>query len=136
MPLPKNTIDETHNTYDRLRVLSYAGAAPGGKTLWNCLCRCGKKLRVRGDQLRGGSIVSCGCSRADPAVRRAARLTTDPERRLELARLGGRARAAARKLNCPANGSRIVLISEVDKPNDVPSSNQGQTEGPKTNEKD
>lgn len=36
-----------------------------GRTIWTCVCDCGKKKRVWGGDLRGGKIVSCGCYRKE-----------------------------------------------------------------------
>lgn len=55
------------------------------KAYWPCVCDCGAQKWVRGTKLSEGRIVSCGCWRADPAVRSAARLTIPPERRKQLA---------------------------------------------------
>jgi hypothetical protein len=53
------------------------GAEPemrGGHACWPVICsKCGTKKWVRGTKLQAGSTVSCGCERADPDVRRAAR---------------------------------------------------------------
>jgi hypothetical protein len=48
--------DITGNKYGKLTVLSYAG---GGK--WECRCDCGKTVTARGDHLKSGNTVSCGC---------------------------------------------------------------------------
>jgi hypothetical protein len=34
------------------------------KIMWDCLCKCGKKLAVRGENLRSGKSKSCGCYRS------------------------------------------------------------------------
>lgn len=35
--------------------------APTGAILWNCICECGKKTRVRSASLKNGNTKSCGC---------------------------------------------------------------------------
>lgn len=61
-----------------------------GAAYWQCDCYCGTTAFVsRGNRLTMGRTVSCGCWRADPAVRQAARLTIPPEERKRLAALGG-----------------------------------------------
>ena len=55
-----NTIDETGNTYGRLRVLGWERKR--NKVYWVCLCACGRKTSVWGAHLRNGSIKSCGKS--------------------------------------------------------------------------
>jgi hypothetical protein len=78
--------------FGRLLVRYYAGADKQGKSLWCCLCDCGTVLRVPGSRLLGQNYgknrnhpqVSCGCERADPAVRKAARLKVPPQRRKEI----------------------------------------------------
>ncbi len=46
-----------------------------GHVYWPVVCECRTMTikRVRGSKLLDGSTVSCGCQRADPDVRRAAR---------------------------------------------------------------
>lgn len=91
IPLPSLVVDETGHRYDRLMVLSYAGRAPSGHALWLCRCDCGKQVTVRGNKLRGGTQVSCGCWRANPDVRQAARMKTPARRRKAIASMGGEA---------------------------------------------
>jgi hypothetical protein len=82
------TVDLTGLRFGRLAVISKSWKSESGHACWDCRCDCGCTFPVRGDRLRNGSIVSCGCARADPAVRRRARLTISAERRLEISRLG------------------------------------------------
>jgi|SRR5579859_530337 len=98
IPLPKNTTDEIGHTYGRLKVLEYAGrtepegARRGGKAIWLCRCECGARVAVSGSKLRAGKVVSCGCWRADPGVRQAARNQTPAKRRKQIAQMGAAAR--------------------------------------------
>ncbi len=94
--LPKNTLDETGHRYGRLLVSEYAGTEGPeghGAATWRCQCDCGNEALVRGSKLRIGLVVSCGCERADPAIRQAARMQTSARRRKAIARMGGQARA-------------------------------------------
>jgi hypothetical protein len=97
IPLPINTIDETGNRYGRLVVLEYAGreepleAGQGGPARWLCQCDCGNQIAVRGKRLRVGRQVSCGCERADPNIRQAARMKVSARRRKAIAVMGGAA---------------------------------------------
>ena len=77
--------------FGRLLVRYFAGQDKHGKSLWCCVCDCGAVLRVPGSRLlgttgkeRGHPQKSCGCERADPGVRRAARLKMPPKRRKEI----------------------------------------------------
>ena len=99
--LSRGTIDEAGHAYGRLKVVEYAGLAPGGKSAWLCECECGETPIVRGDRLRTGRIVSCGCWRADPNIRQAARLKVRPALRKRIARLGASARKASRRQGEP-----------------------------------
>lgn len=99
-----------HNTrsllgmrFGRLVVQEYDEARTPGDhhAHWRCVCDCGQSVVVRGAKLTAGRVVSCGCWRADPAVRQAARLRTPARRRKQIAKLGGRA-----KNNSPSVASK------------------------------
>jgi hypothetical protein len=78
--------------FGRLLVRYYAGSDKHGRSYWCCLCDCGVVCRVPGSRLLGNTggkdnghpQRSCGCERADPGVRKAARLTMPPKRRAEI----------------------------------------------------
>lgn len=53
-----------NNNYGRLTVI--AGPDRRGKhTYWKCQCLCGTEKWVRGDQLKNGNTVSCGCKKTE-----------------------------------------------------------------------
>jgi len=54
-------IDETNNKYGKLTVVDRNREKKG--THWNCLCECGQSIAVRGDTLRRGKTLSCGCTK-------------------------------------------------------------------------
>lgn len=56
MKRANNFIDLTGITFGRLIVIKYLNNG-----YWQCKCICGNIKKVRGDHLRGGDIVSCGC---------------------------------------------------------------------------
>lgn len=62
--MPKK-IDLTNQTFGRLTVLEQAEniITPNGRShvAWKCKCECGNITIVRGDCLRKGNTVSCGC---------------------------------------------------------------------------
>ena len=100
IPLPKNTIDLTGQTFGRLMVIEYAGREPfSGHALWHCLCVCDAVCVVRGSNLRTGRTVSCGCFRRDPIVRQAARVLTPRWRRKAIAKLKAGARRKPKKMS-------------------------------------
>jgi hypothetical protein len=70
-----------------------------GHAYWRCRCDCGADTVVRSQKLTSGRIVSCGCFKADPAVRQAARMRTPAARRRQIARLGAAARSALRMVD-------------------------------------
>ena len=95
VPLHPNVTDETGHRYSMLTVIEYAHASSGkGRAAWLCRCECGNERIVPGKKLRQGKQISCGCSRAIPAIRQAARMKISARRRKQIALLGGRASAA------------------------------------------
>lgn len=87
MPGPKPQ-DLRGRRFGRLRVPPRAEYEyHHGRVYWPVVCECGAEKLVRASKLTEGRTVSCGCWRADPAVRSAARLQIPPARR-ELARIG------------------------------------------------
>lgn len=53
-------IDLAGQVFGRLTVISKAPST-GGQAEWWCICSCGKITKVKGQHLRDGSILSCGC---------------------------------------------------------------------------
>ena len=57
-------INETGKIYGELTVLQRANSK-NGKAAWLCQCSCGNQIVVRGDSLRRGYNISCGCKAAE-----------------------------------------------------------------------
>lgn len=77
--------------FGRLLVRYFAGQDKNGRSLWCCLCDCGVVCRVPGSRLlgntgkdRGHGQKSCGCERADPGIRKAARMRMAPAKRKQI----------------------------------------------------
>lgn len=90
--VPKRVRSLIGMRFGRLQVQYFAGMQ-GGRSYWCCLCDCGHVCRVPGGRLLGTSTgskdrkhpqVSCGCLRADPGIRKAARLNVPKARRIEI----------------------------------------------------
>lgn len=47
--------------YGRLTVVDRAPNDDRGRTMWNCLCKCGNAVSVRSSGLASGNTKSCGC---------------------------------------------------------------------------
>lgn len=56
-----NVVDETGNVYGRLTVIQQAPSDSRGAAMWVCQCSCGNTITVRGNSLRNGHVMSCGC---------------------------------------------------------------------------
>jgi hypothetical protein len=52
--------DLTGQTFGKLKVLEFGGTIKK-KTLWNCMCACGKKVKVKANNLQSGTSKTCGC---------------------------------------------------------------------------
>ena len=65
MSSKKNTIDISGNKYGKLTVIKKV-PKPKNKLIrgswWLCNCECGNEVIVRGNALKTGNTVSCGCS--------------------------------------------------------------------------
>ena len=93
----KQREDLTGKHYGRLLVVELHHVDDWHHSHWKCICDpekggCGKPMISRENRLKRFRTVSCGCWRADPAVRRAARLKMPVKRRKQIARMGGKAR--------------------------------------------
>jgi hypothetical protein len=55
-------IDLTGHIYGRLEVLGIAGIRRG-RRMWNCLCQCGARVVVDGNNLRRDHTRTCGATR-------------------------------------------------------------------------
>lgn len=54
-------IDLSGQIFGRLTVLNCEGPAKNRIMTWRCACSCGNEVVCRGDHLRSGKILSCGC---------------------------------------------------------------------------
>jgi len=86
--------------FTRLTVLSLAGYR-AAHAVWHCRCECGREVDVRGTHLVSGRVRSCGCLRADPAIRAAAALSIPKRTRREHARAAAAARWAGHHSPAP-----------------------------------
>lgn len=56
--------DITGQIFGRLAVQGYSHRV-ASNSIWDCLCICGNKTKVRKNNLTSGVIVSCGCRRKE-----------------------------------------------------------------------
>ena len=74
--------------FNRLRVRYALEPDRFGKPYFCCVCDCGATCRVRASKLLSGRQKSCGCYRADPKVRREARMKVPAAKRKAIAKKG------------------------------------------------
>ena len=55
--------------YDKLIVIESIGTDKHGNALWKCLCDCKNETVVRANNLIGGYVRSCGCSKTQNAYK-------------------------------------------------------------------
>ena len=90
IPIPPRVRSLIGCRFGRLLVKYFAGMDAHRKSHWCCECDRGAIVRVSGARLIGttgkgaATQKSCGCLRADPGIRRAARLTMPRQRRAEI----------------------------------------------------
>lgn len=58
-------IDLTDKVFGRLTVIERGENDSHGTARWICRCECGNIKLIRGDKLRTGEIVSCGCYQSE-----------------------------------------------------------------------
>jgi len=61
--------DLTGQRFGRLTVTGRARNAKSGKVMWLCRCDCGKEKAVCAQALKKGVTKSCGCLKAERAVK-------------------------------------------------------------------
>jgi hypothetical protein len=56
-------IDLTGKRFGKLTVIKQDLSKIGGAAYWICKCDCGKTKSIRGDGLRNGTVINCGCEK-------------------------------------------------------------------------
>lgn len=57
-------VNHTNKIFEHLIVKEYVGnKGKTGRSYWRCVCKCGKYIDARTDQLLSGMATSCGCLR-------------------------------------------------------------------------
>jgi hypothetical protein len=80
-------IDMRGQRFGRLVVAVEEVTNKRGDAQWGCICDCGGRTIVRGDSLRRGATLSCGCIRREANRQRALdRPPTEPKHRKARAR--------------------------------------------------
>lgn len=64
-----NFVDLTGLTFNRLRVIRYAGRRKN-RAAWFCVCSCGTRVIVTGTDLKRRNTRSCGCLRREQLLAR------------------------------------------------------------------
>jgi hypothetical protein len=68
IPTAHNFKNITGQRFGRLIAIELAGKDHSKKPLWRCHCDCGNEPVIRGESLRSGHYVSCGCYRAEHGI--------------------------------------------------------------------
>lgn len=86
---PSRAKDIAGQRFGRLVAIRQTGHQLNGRAVWLCLCDCGAKVEVTGQNLRNGNTRSCGCLQKDYIKRVSKTLTLHGETktRTEWARL-------------------------------------------------
>lgn len=61
-------VDLTGQRFGKLVVASHAGFDERRKSMWRCVCDCGGERVTRGNTLKSGRAISCGCAAQDDQV--------------------------------------------------------------------
>jgi len=70
---PHNFQDLTGQVFGRLTVMSFDHCSAASKSMWKCLCVCGRTVIVDTSRLRGRVTQSCGCLQRERARKYATR---------------------------------------------------------------
>lgn len=62
--------DLTGLKFSYLYVESISNQRQDKKILWNCICKCGNKLLIKGNSLKTGNTQSCGCKKSESTIKR------------------------------------------------------------------
>ena len=62
--------DLTGLKFSYLYVESISNQRQNKKILWNCICKCGNKLLIKGNSLKTGNTQSCGCKKSESTIKR------------------------------------------------------------------
>ena len=65
--------DHTDKVYGFIRCVEFSHINSNKETIWNCLCVCGKELKIQIYRLKSGNTKSCGCKRNE-LIQRSKRL--------------------------------------------------------------
>jgi hypothetical protein len=55
--------DLSEKTFGYFKVIKFTGTFYGTNAIWECACKCGKIVKIRGGSLTSGQTKSCGCYR-------------------------------------------------------------------------
>jgi hypothetical protein len=65
----RRRLDLTGKRFGRWTVIAYAGANKWRSAQWRCVCACGARANVDGQNLRRGQSRSCGCLKRELATK-------------------------------------------------------------------
>ena len=57
--------DITNQKFGKLTAISRDQSVKAAAAYWICQCECGNKKTVRGDRLRKGEVIDCGCGKTE-----------------------------------------------------------------------
>jgi len=92
-----HAINMTGLVFGRLTVLHRLEHHGHGDVTWVCRCICSQEVQVRGDKLRGGLKISCGCQRNESIALRLQTRAAEIERRKTAKKILRDQRIAARE---------------------------------------
>ena len=61
--------DLTGKKFGKIKVVSMFGSV-NGAIIWNCLCECGKEMKISTGRLNYGNVKSCGCEKIKMTIDR------------------------------------------------------------------
>lgn len=108
--------DISNQNFDRLVAIRLCEERDRGHAVWECECKCGRTVFVRGSLLRSREVRSCGCLRSELVSQRSSKDITNQQFDKLVAIHPTKRRSNSRSVIwlCKCECGATTFVSEVD----------------------